>query len=253
MKNFVRHFVAPYARRFGWVNFCEIGAQFGGSTDELLKLSLKHYIIIDPCIDENLDQKYLGDERVTVMRANSLDALASDQIPQPAVPFDCILIDGDHNWYTVFHELTLIRERKLLRRGGFIFFHDVGWPYGRRDMYYQPETIPAEFRHPFAYRGLVKGQKDLAISGGDAADLAHALVEGGPRNGVLTAIEDFLLQHPRDYRFCKVGLQFGLGMLQFNPERALAGLKFFPIRCKAFAYTQLGRQGSMLMHAIRRN
>jgi hypothetical protein len=27
-----------------------------------------------------------------------------------------------------------------------IFFHDVGRPYGRRDMYYQPETVPPEFR-----------------------------------------------------------------------------------------------------------
>jgi methyltransferase family protein len=251
MKNFVRHFVVPCACRFGWKSFCEVGAMFGGSTDELLKLPLTRYTIIDPCIDENLDLKYSSDERVTVMRSISLEALASNRIPESALPFDCILIDGDHNWYTVFNELSLIRERGLLRPGGFIFFHDVAWPYGRRDMYYQPETIPAEFRHPHAYKGLVRGQNELAVSGGDAAHLANALIEGGPRNGVLTGIEDFLKLHPREYQFCVVGLQFGLGILQFRSGAASSGLHFLSIRFKAFAYTHLGRQASAIMRVIR--
>ena len=34
------------------------------------------------------------------------------------------------------------------------FLHDVGWPYGRRDLYYAPERIPEEFRQPWAQKGL---------------------------------------------------------------------------------------------------
>ena len=80
----------------------------------LLKLPLNSYTIIDPGIDENLQTKYAGDSRVHVVKSNSLDALAPDAGIGPGVRFDCILIDGDHNWYTVFNELRLIRERTLL-------------------------------------------------------------------------------------------------------------------------------------------
>jgi hypothetical protein len=142
-----------------------------------------------------------ADSRVHVVKSNSIDALASGERIGPASGFDCILIDGDHNWYTVFNELRLIRELPLVRPGGFIFLHDVGWPYGRRDLYYQPDTIPAEFRHPFAQKGMIRGQSELAEVGGFNSHYNNALREGGPKNGVLASIEDFLAQHPQDYRF----------------------------------------------------
>jgi len=28
-----------------------------------------------------------------------------------------------------------------------VFYHDVGWPSARRDLYCAPDQIPAEFRH----------------------------------------------------------------------------------------------------------
>ena len=105
-------------------------------------------------------------------------------------PMDAALIDGDHNWYTVYNELRLLRE--VARDAGaplpVMILHDVGWPYGRRDLYYAPETIPEEFRQPYAQAGM---RPD--------AQAAHAVrrrastrpcttpqVEGGPRNGVMT-------------------------------------------------------------------
>ena len=70
---------------------------------------------------------------------------------------DVVLIDGDHNWYTVFNELRLIEEMSRLK--GFpmplVMFHDIGWPYGRRDMYYNPSDIPEEFRQPIGKGGLM--------------------------------------------------------------------------------------------------
>ena len=98
---------------------------------------------------------------MTVNKGISLKVL-----PELHDAFDCILIDGDHNWYTVYHELKVISDRDLLKRGGMVFFHDVEWPYGRRDMYYQPETIPQEHRHNCAQKGIMWGQSELSEHGG---------------------------------------------------------------------------------------
>ena len=134
MIKFARRFIVPLARAHGWKSFCEIGASRGLTADRILSLRNIAYTIIDPCLDQDLVAKYAGNQNVTVHKANSLDVL-----PRLDGKFDCILIDGDHNWYTVYHELGWIRRRDLLDRGGMIFLHDVGWPYGRRDMYYQPD------------------------------------------------------------------------------------------------------------------
>ena len=152
----VRQFAIPLARKKQWRSFCEIGSLRGDSANVLLGLGGVSLTIIDPCLDMDLVHRYSTDSRVTVHRAISLDAL-----PLVRGPFDCILIDGDHNWYTVYNELRLIRERDLLRVGGMIFFHDVSWPYGRRDMYYQPELIPAAHRHPYERKTIVADKSEF--------------------------------------------------------------------------------------------
>lgn len=241
MRTFVRHYIAPLARVCRWKSVCEIGARTGASTNYLLKLPLESHTIVDPCLDEDLEAKYAGNRRVHVVKSNSLDALASGGGIGPDSRFDCILIDGDHNWYTVFNELRLIHERALLRPGGYIFLHDVDWPYGRRDLYYQPDTIPAEFRHPFAQKGIVRGQRRLAEVGGLNSRYLNALQEGGPKNGVLTAIEDFLALHPGDYRFFRIRYQWGLGVLQLRSGRARSGLSFCALQAKAFVFSPFSR------------
>ena len=235
MRQFVRHFIIPLARKRAWRSFCEIGASTGLSTDELLKLPITSYTIIDPCFDADLALKYACDARVTVQKNNSLDVL-----PNLSGTFDCILIDGDHNWYTVFNELRLIRQRGLLRPGGMIFFHDVEWPYGRRDLYYQPDTIPPEYRQEYENKGIIRGRSQLADHGGAARHLCNAVREGGSRNGVLTAIEDFVAEHSSEYNFCRVRLQFGLGILQYRRKRPSEGLSFLLLRIKAGMYSLYG-------------
>jgi hypothetical protein len=126
-------------------------------------------------------------------------------------PADAVVVDGDHNYYTVSEELRLIAERAGDGRLPLILFHDVCWPHARRDTYYAPERIPEEHRQPMA--------EDVAVSPGDPGltwsgiryDWA-AVREGGPRNGVLTAIEDFV--GDRDgLRLAIVPAFFGLGVL----------------------------------------
>jgi hypothetical protein len=231
MEPFVRQFVIPLAQRRSWKAFCEIGASQGASTDKMLRLPDITYTIIDPCLDTNLVVKYSGDVRVTVCKANSLDVL-----PGLQQPYDCILIDGDHNWYTVYNELRVIREKSLLKRGGMIFHHDIGWPYGHRDMYYQPESIPPDYRLPYARKGILRGRSDLADQSDFNGSLCNAIREGGPRNGVLAAIEEFLSEHSSDYNFCCVHLQFGLGIMEFRTRKALDDLAFAGLRAKAAVY-----------------
>jgi len=139
-------------------------------------------------------------------RGLSLDVLPT--LP----PMDVALIDGDHNWYSVYNELSELRRTS---RGAGVpmpicILHDVGWPYGRRDLYYAPETIPAEFRQEYACAGIVRGQPRLVPDGGLNAHLPNAVEEGGPRNGVLTALEDFIAEHDQSSRLVVLPVHFGL-------------------------------------------
>ncbi|SFX49176.1 hypothetical protein SAMN04487866_10982 [Thermoactinomyces sp. DSM 45891] len=127
--------------------------------------------------------------------------------------YDAVLIDGDHNWYTVFNELSVIERRaKKTERFPLVFFHDTEWPYGRRDMYYMPETIPEAYRKPYEPKGMWPGISDL-VEGGLNNHLNNALYEHGEKNGVLTAIEDFLKKTSFNLTFHKALTFSGLGIL----------------------------------------
>jgi hypothetical protein len=208
MVGFVDWVIAPHVKKSSYKSLCEIGSSDGAASDRLLDLTQVKISIIDPCLDEDLCKKYEHNDRVKVHRGLSLEVL-----PKLSEKFDCILIDGDHNWFTVFNELDIIDKKGLLKKGGTIFFHDVCWPYGRRDMYYLPDSIPIEFRCPYAKKGIVRGQSKLSDVAGMNNGLNNALFEGGERNGVLTAIEDFIIQHKYKYMFFYYEQEFGLGVL----------------------------------------
>lgn len=128
---------------------------------------------------------------------------------------DVALIDGDHNWYTVYNELRLLREAADAagRPMPMCVLHDVGWPYGRRDLYYDPSNIPEEHRQPYDRRGMALGRTDLVRRGGMNPGLANALEEGGPRNGVRTGLDDFVAEHPRPLRQVVLPIYFGLAIV----------------------------------------
>lgn len=212
MHYFSEDVIIPFIREKAYRRLCEIGAQHGAHTDLLLAGGAERITVVDPCLGTDLVAKYEGDPRVTVARGRSLEVL-----PALEGPFDCFLIDGDHNWYTVYNELSTIADRSLLRRGGVILLHDIRWPYARRDLYYEPEAIPAACRHPWARQGIVAGRSELSRSDGINAWLCNACHEGGPRNGVLTAIEDFIASRSRPWHFFSIDQEFGLGFLFREP------------------------------------
>jgi hypothetical protein len=168
----------------------EIGAANGRHTRLLAAHCREHggvLHVVDPVPAFDIPS-LVGAGGVFVHEGRSLDVL-------PRLPAaDIVLIDGDHNWYTIFHELKLLQQaaRDAGRPTPVIVLHDVGWPCGRRDFYYAPETIPDDFRHPWVRLGIAEGQPAPHAKDKSAALLASATVEGGPRNGVLTAIEDFV-------------------------------------------------------------
>jgi len=129
--------------------------------------------------------------------------------------FDVILIDGDHNWYTVFNELRLIEKKctNLKQPFPLVMLHDTGWPYGRRDLYYDPETIPPTYLKPYKKKGMKPGSAELLEKGGLNSHLCNAIYENDLQNGVLTAIEDFMEESEQELEFVKVLALHGLGIL----------------------------------------
>jgi hypothetical protein len=190
----------------------EIGIEDGKTSERLLTLCTEHDATLHgidprPLIDQATWQERWG-ARWNLHKGKSLDVL-------PSLPaFDAVLIDGDHNWYTVFHELQLIdRQAKRHRRTPIVLLHDIDAPYGRRDLYYDPESIPADARHPWQRRGIDVRQGTLTEQDGLNPYCCHATHEGGPRNGVRTAVEDFLHAHGDRYHFMTVAGFHGLGIL----------------------------------------
>lgn len=195
----------------------EIGAEYGGNTAMLADYAGERggaLISVDPAPKPEFVEWAAAHPNVRHIAQPSLQAFAE------LANVDAWVIDGDHNWYTVYHELMLADA--LCKRDGkplLAILHDINWPSGRRDMYYAPDAIPAAFRHPYSYDGgSVPGQSDLIFHRGfrGHGHFAWAAHEGGPRNGVLTAVEDFLEEQHRSGRelgFAEIPAVFGLGIL----------------------------------------
>ena len=186
----------------------EVGAYAGDLTRVLVDRAARaggRVAAIDPAPQEGLIALARDHPELELLRETSLAALA--RIPRP----DAAVIDGDHNFHTVAEELRLIGERAPGPELPLLLFHDVCWPHGRRDDYFAPEQIPADRRHPLAGpgRGIFPGDPGTRPDGLPyPRSAAH---EGGPGNGVLTAIEEFVAA--RDgVRLVVVPVFFGLGV-----------------------------------------
>lgn len=186
----------------------EIGAHRGELTGELLAWAEgtgRRVTAIEPAPQPELEALAEQRPELELIREPSLEALARVTIPE------AVIVDGDHNHYTVSEELRLIAERRREGSLPLLIFHDVCWPHARRDTYYAPERVPEEHRQPLVHRGAVApGEPGVSHAGLRYEWLAAH--EGGPRNGVLTAIEEFAAERP-GLRVAIVPAFFGLGVL----------------------------------------
>ena len=166
----------------------EVGAERGRLTQELLRWAGSagaKVTAIEPDPISDLVELVDEHQELEVIEATSLEALA--RIPIPGA----VVLDGDHNYYTLSNELRLIAERAPDGQLPILVFHDVCCRSRAATSTPCPDRIPAEHRHPYG--------EDVRLVPGNPGPRRRglplewaALEEGGSRNGVLTAIEDFM-------------------------------------------------------------
>jgi len=191
----------------------EIGAEYGTSTKVLLNYAKQvngHLHCIDPV--PGFDARQFQEENkefLSFYEDLSLNVLSDIR------DIDLAMVDGDHNWYTVYNELKLIEQAHGHDpvRQPLVFVHDIGFPYGRRDLYYDPSTIPEEFRNEYERKGILPNKKELIADGGMNVELCNAVSVGGERNGVLTGVEDYIKESGLQFQFIQLPLYYGLGIL----------------------------------------
>jgi hypothetical protein len=185
----------------------EIGAYAGDLTRDLADWAEQRsgeVVAVDPFPQPALKQ--LADQRASVSLVEEPSFEAMRHIERT----DVVVIDGDHNYYTVSRELEAIGDRFSDEQFPLLILHDVRWPHARRDAYYAPEVIPDDQRRPMTSGLIFPGEEGMAWGGLPYRDIAER--EGGPRNGVLTALEDFLASRD-DLRDAIVPAFFGIGIV----------------------------------------
>jgi hypothetical protein len=187
----------------------EIGAYKGELTGELLDWAGRSGARVSALDPEPPDELLeLGRQRpeLELLLKTSHEALREIELP------DAIVVDGDHNHYTLSEELRIVAERGPLSEMPLMMFHDVGWPHARRDSYYVPDRIPEEHRQPLAHEVYLTPWEPGVSEEGGLPFIWVAEREGGPENGTLTALEDFAEAHP-GVRLATVPAFFGFGVV----------------------------------------
>ena len=199
----------------------EIGSGQGQLTRQLVTYCRTHQSPQYPVHLDVVDQPYQYDvdwvKRQYARWASFHQQASVDFLPEMAYAPDMVFLHGDMNWYTVFHELTHLQtlSRRYRRPMPVTVVMHVGWPYGRRDNYKAPEKIPSMFRHPYKRRGIKVGQRALSDDPrqGLMGESLNAAEPYGPRNGVLTAVEDFLKTSPDSMELVRIEGHQGLALL----------------------------------------
>lgn len=199
----------------GTRSLLEIGSYTGELTSRLLDWGTPKGVdisVVEPLPPEELGELIAEHPELTLIEDTGVAALEGlEELP------DVVILDGDHNYYTLSAELAKIAERSGEGPLPLLMFHDVCWPHDRRDTYYAPERVPESERQPLGSDCTIEpGNPGLSEDGGLPYEWAAAR-EGGPKNGVLTAIEDFMATRS-GIRLAIVPLFFGFGLLWEESE-----------------------------------
>ncbi len=210
--------IAPVIEAVQARRVVEIGALRGETTVRMLKRlgADRELHVIDPLpqFDPAEHERAFPGQYVFHL------GISHDVLPQ-LPPCDVALIDGDHNWFTVYNELKMLAATAKNSGAPLPVFvlHDVAWPYGRRDLYYEPSRIPDEFRQPYRRAGMRPGSSRLFPNGGMNRTLDNAQSEGGERNGVMTALDDFMAEHDEPLRRVVLPIYYGLAVVAEESTR----------------------------------
>jgi Methyltransferase domain len=182
--------------------------------------ALNTRILLDYCRHHNI--RFTAIERkpsnllrkiiATYSQATLLEGLSEDLIKEIS-DGDIFFVDADHNYYSVKMELESIYS---MSNPSIVFVHDTEWPTKRRDGYKVKSNIPIEFKQEVESRlgwGITVDNESTVFGGWRTPNnsIVYAKNEGGERNGVLTAIEDFM-KHQENILLYNIPIIFGLGV-----------------------------------------
>jgi len=214
MEAFWNELIRPCLEKANAKTIVEVGCQHGYNTKNLIPYchangGILH--VIDPAPSIDFKQTFAEYSGSYVFHQDlSLNVLWKLE------DYDAILLDGDHNWYTVYHELEMI-ERST-KRFPIVFLHDMSWPYDRRDLYYNPETIPTYSLNVYQQKGIDADTDKLVDTNGFNSHLHNSTCYNNLRCGVLTAVEDFIKQSSGNFKFFTLPVFYGFGIL-YSLER----------------------------------
>ncbi len=199
----------PCLEARGTRSLLEIGSFAGELTESLLEWGTPRGVevsTVEPLPPEELRAVASRHPELTLIEDTGVGALAGlESLP------DTVIIDGDHNYFTLTSELDQIAAMAGDDQLPLLLFHDVCWPHERRDTYYAPDRVPESERQPLGEDCTIEPGNPGLSDGGLPYKWAAAR-EGGPGNGVLTAIEDFMKRRG-GLRLAVVPVFFGMGVL----------------------------------------
>ena len=171
MFNYYNEDVIPFLlKKFNVTKLVICGSSNSGVISNVLNFSRDasiSYVVIDPIND--FKNNFIKD--FPIFALSNLD------------DYDAIFLNDDANWYVVYNELNIIKKHN--KKFPLVFICNNTFPNKRRDSYIDPNIIPDEFRKNFSKYFMHDG---IVLRD----NCYHAIEENSSKNGVLTAIEDFL-------------------------------------------------------------
>lgn len=213
-------------------SICEIGCD-QGMTTRVLKDYCKAHGCRLHAVDPVFEQSGPVDDVLHLHKCLSSEYLKN----QPAS--EIYFLDGDHNYHTVDTELRLIHDNKPSGQPCIVFLHDVGWPWGLTDMYYDKNNIPEAWRKATAEGPLISLFEDAEPGRGLPMDGLSVALDNDGKAGVARAIQGFLIDHPQ-WEYTSIPSIYGLGIMMCpGSDTDAVSLRFQDIKrlfdsCKGF-------------------
>jgi Methyltransferase domain len=183
----------------------EVGVESGKVSGMYAELGATAVYCVDPKPTDEIRANLAENPALHLVEGWSPEVLAELPIA------DLYVLDGDHNYAIVHDEVAWIMANAP---DAMIVLHDVLWPCSRRDLYYEPSSVPPERKHPATVDGPTVWHDGLTAGGFVGLGAFTSAIEaGGERNGVLTGVEDAIAEADAGWRFELVPAVFGMGVL----------------------------------------
>lgn len=220
--------IPPHAQRAenicSMVNFCteakqilqhlqvsrivEIGCEAGLNSSALLSYVNEHNIKLDTVDPADIVFPFDIAEEKNFTFHKGTSTLFLDS----SMKYEVIFMDGDHNYETVYADLNKIHAKRSESGVKVIFMHDISWPWARRDIYYNLEAVKNPLPNSDSLR-ISPYQSEQDSVGLPPNSYAVALEDGGKKNGVLTAVEDFIETCNSSWVLKRFPVLYGIGVL----------------------------------------